>query len=297
MQHNDFVLKIKKLFPEITIISIFNGFKENILIQDKFGICSVNPNNLQRGHIPTIKTAINKTEYFKNLIKYINPNMNYEIVSEFISMKDNITYKDKYGLLTSSALTLYKGNKSSIRSAVNPTEYFINQAKEKFEKKFDYSLVEYKDSHKNVKIICKKHNQIFEATPSNHLNKSKIHGCPICGKESSLKFQQENAIGWKHSKWKLAGLKSKNFITFQLYVIYCWDKNEEFYKIGKTFTNIKNRFPNKTTMPYNYKIIKLIEGEAKFISELEVKYKKILKNFKYIPLINFKGKFECFKIK
>jgi len=54
---------------------------------------------------------------------------------------------------------------------------FITRAKKKHLNKFDYSLVEYKNMHIKVKIICPEHG-IFEQTPSNHLKK----GCYNCNK-------------------------------------------------------------------------------------------------------------------
>jgi len=45
---------------------------------------------------------------------------------------------------------------------------------------YDYSLIEYKNNHTKLKIICKRCNTIFECTPNNHL--SKKSGCPYCSK-------------------------------------------------------------------------------------------------------------------
>ena len=43
--------------------------------------------------------------------------------------------------------------------------------------KYDYSLVEYINNNIKVKIMCKKHNIIFEQTPGNHLSGK---GCGLC---------------------------------------------------------------------------------------------------------------------
>lgn len=52
--------------------------------------------------------------------------------------------------------------------------------------KYDYSLVDYKNSKTNVKIICKNPNHgIFQQTPSNHL---KGQGCPKCNESQGEKF-------------------------------------------------------------------------------------------------------------
>ena len=59
------------------------------------------------------------------------------------------------------------------------TEQFIEEAKKVHGDKYDYSLVNYINSHTKVKIVCPEHG-IFEQTPENHfLNKQ---GCAICAK-------------------------------------------------------------------------------------------------------------------
>jgi hypothetical protein len=63
-------------------------------------------------------------------------------------------------------------------------ELFINKSNKIHNNKYDYSLIEYKGSKINVKIICKEHG-IFEQTPSNHYKEN----CPNCSKIS--KYSQE----------------------------------------------------------------------------------------------------------
>lgn len=55
---------------------------------------------------------------------------------------------------------------------------FINQANELFNNKYNYSLVDYKQSHKKVKIICNKHGE-FKQTPANHLLGRGCHSCSV----------------------------------------------------------------------------------------------------------------------
>lgn len=51
-------------------------------------------------------------------------------------------------------------------------DWFIKRAKDKWGDKYDYSLVEYKDCKKKVKIIYKKTGEIFEQTPHLHLHRA-----------------------------------------------------------------------------------------------------------------------------
>ena len=48
------------------------------------------------------------------------------------------------------------------------------------------------------------------------------------------------------------GLKSKKFEDFKVYIIKCWNEEEEFYKIGKTYRKISRRFlkGNSIALPY-----------------------------------------------
>lgn len=61
-------------------------------------------------------------------------------------------------------------------------EIFIKKSLE-LHSKYDYSLVDYKNSKTKVKIICPEHG-VFEQTPNNHISKSQ--GCPKCSKVKRL---------------------------------------------------------------------------------------------------------------
>lgn len=78
-----------------------------------------------------------------------------------------------------------------IRAAVNRTKstgHFIEKAIIAHgEEKFDYSKVNYKHIHENVKIICNKHNLEFETSPGNFNRNS--YNCPECVKEASFELK------------------------------------------------------------------------------------------------------------
>lgn len=79
-----------------------------------------------------------------------------------------------------------------------------------------------------------------------------------------------------------------------VYIIACFDNNEFFIKIGRTYNSISQRFSGKK-MPYNYVILKSYSFTSliscsNFEKQLHKKYKK----YSYKPLINFKGYTECF---
>jgi hypothetical protein len=60
-------------------------------------------------------------------------------------------------------------------------EKFIERSNEIHNNRYDYSLIEYKNVHTKVKIICNLHG-IFEQIPWNHLNSE---GCPYCAKNKT----------------------------------------------------------------------------------------------------------------
>ena len=63
---------------------------------------------------------------------------------------------------------------------------FIAKARTVHNNKYDYSLVEYVNAHKKVKILCPEHG-VFEQNANNHLNGQ---GCPVCKsfKQRALKY-------------------------------------------------------------------------------------------------------------
>lgn len=168
---------------------------------------------------------------------------------------------------------------------------FIKKAKLVHGDRYDYSLVCYINQEVKVKIKCSKHG-VFEQSPNGHLANK---GCSKCGRESIEKSAKEKPTGWSITHWKLSAERSKNFDSFKVYIIKCWNDSETFYKIGRTFKTTNSRFRNKRFMPYNYEIVKeFIFDNAKDAFDKEADLKRLHKEFKYIPLKTFGGMHECF---
>lgn len=81
-----------------------------------------------------------------------------------------------------------KADKTSIRCAKSQ-EQFISEAKIVHDNKYDYSLVNYINSHTKINIICRDHG-IFSQLPTNHLDKKR--GCPKC--KGGVSITQEQFI-------------------------------------------------------------------------------------------------------
>ena len=94
---------------------------------------------------------------------------------------------------------------------------FIEKAKEIHGNKYDYSLVDYKNAHSKVRIICKKHG-IFEQLAYCHLDGG---GCPSCsmsnGEEIINNYLVENNITFETQK-RFEGLVDKSYLSYDFYI-------------------------------------------------------------------------------
>lgn len=170
------------------------------------------------------------------------------------------------------------------------TEVFIEKAKKIHGNKYSYDLVNYLSSKEKVIITCKKHGDFYQV-PDKHLIGN---GCRKCGFDSISRRKMENPTGWTYYNWIESSKTSKNFDSFKVYVIKCWNDEEIFYKVGRTFQKIKVRFKGRREMPYNYEVLNQYTGEAREMCELETKLKNENAKHSYTPKLKFHGKSECF---
>lgn len=275
-----------------------------------------------------------------------------KVTSETSKHKHYYILQTPFGLCKLRTDRWVLGRIPTILAAINPTEFFINQAKEVHGDKYDYSYVDYKNSSTKVKIICKDHG-VFEQTPHGHLLGKKCSKCRhdklaqlLIGSKEKLQYKsnivhnneyeiigeyikadikikikhlkcsriieqtpashiQGNSCpfcsyssGWSYSNWEKTAKNSKSFDSYKVYVIYCFNKdnNESFIKVGRTFNKIENRLRKNTKkFPYDFKIIKeIIFKNAIDCCEYE---RELLNKFainSYEPLKHFNGKYECF---
>lgn len=109
--------------------------------------------------------------------------------------------------------------------------------------------------------------------------------------------------GWINTKAKklLAGRGCVSCNTESLmdqgamiYIIRCFDSQEEFYKIGITTKSIEQRFIFPALMPYEYEVLSLQNGDRKKLYKFEALLLRLLKKYKYKPKKSFTGQTECF---
>lgn len=168
------------------------------------------------------------------------------------------------------------------------TQEYIEKARVVHGRKYDYSNITYSGSFIKISIFCPDHGYFIQ-TSASHLTG---RGCPNCKKTKISKARSLHPNVWNYSDWKKAAERSSLFDSFKVYLIRCSDQNEVFYKIGKTYKSIKQRF-RSSKLPYNFEIIETISGDARLISKLEHHIKKDNKEISYIPSIPFGGMHEC----
>lgn len=155
---------------------------------------------------------------------------------------------------------------------------FKNKANKRHNFYYNYDKTDYRGGSKSIIIICPIHGE-FQQTPNNHLQGN---GCRRCG-----------VPGYSKTDWLQYCNTHKN-IEPKVYIIRCFNNNEEFVKIGMTTKSIFKRF--QSNLPYEYEVIKEIKGSPEFVYDLEHSLHSKYKDFKYLPLISFGGYTECFKI-
>ena len=95
-----------------------------------------------------------------------------------------VGYNGKFFKTTPTKLLASK--KPIKHNFVENKEDFVYKAKKIFSNKYDYSKVEYKDSHTKVCIICPKHGEFWQ-TPNEHLTGHQCHKCNNSKMQDKLK--------------------------------------------------------------------------------------------------------------
>lgn len=261
-----------------------------VYVRDEFGVCLVSVIGLMKGIVPNIKTAVfpalyNKNRYNKihNYSRLCFDNTEYKRALRYVTVKCRV-----HGEFLSKPNWLLNGNSCSkcyndsrAEKISSNTKEFISKAIKRHNLPRDiYDRVDYVSAKGKVLIKCKVHNNYYSITPNDHLTG---YGCPVCGLASGGITREEY-------------IKSAKNGNNLVYFIRCWNEDEDFYKIGRTFKSVILRFGKGSSlrMPYNYEVLYEFKNDAAtiFDKELELLFK--YKEFKYNPNIYFEGRTECF---
>ena len=262
MKYNEQMYKeeVAKIYNgEIKVVSKFKGLSKPILCQDKYGVMSLGKARQLLHYTPTIKAALNKTEYFMNQLKELQPEIaeKLEPASEYMAAKTKMLFKTRYGLVSFTPDNLIHGHMPGIKSAVNRKEYFKNQLLFLYDSKYDF-IITSTDRHKGyVTLICPVHGEQRVDSDGIFLGK----GCPLCNKH------------WEKSD--------------MFYLVRLYDNNESFYKLGISHY-LKNgdirRFKEYRALGYNIEVIYTHQFDDYLeCREFETKLKRLIRHSLYIP--------------
>ncbi len=167
------------------------------------------------------------------------------------------------------------------------TEEFISKSELVHNKKYDYSLVDYKNNKSKIKIICPKHGEFIQRA-SAHIAKKRAQGCPSCDKSKKLTTSEFVRIakeihGNTYSYEKTIYKSTRDYVT-----ITCL-KHGDFKQIARIHMHNKCgcpkcSFENRSMSKEN------IINELK--NKFENKYKYSLENYENL---NSEITFICFE--
>ena len=199
----------------------------------------------------------NKTIQFIEKSKQIHGYKYDYSKSKYIKSDENITIICKiHGEFPQTPNNHISGancNKCGLESRKNkrktPIDEFIKKSNDKFNNKFDYSKVNYINSHTNIIIICPTHGE-FSQTPYHHL-KSKC-GCHDCGQINSSKSRTKDNNNFVEEIKNLFGVKfdySKvNYINSKTEIkLICIKHDKEFNMMPNTLLISKISCPDCIT--------------------------------------------------
>lgn len=262
-----------------------------------------------------MKSIRNGVEKFINKAQEIHGDKyDYSLVTDYISNKTKMKIICKnHGIFEQnykSHITKKYGCPKCGGVAKKTTEEFIKNAIIVHGDKYDYSLVEYENNSKKVKIICKKHG-VFEQQPNHHLFGQNCNICSGVKRKSVEEFilQSKEIHGDKYNyslvEYKnvstkvkiicpehgifeqlpsshLAGHKCyscKNKIRKEDQHLYIFiDTKYNLYKIGvsndvkRRCRELNSRYYN--TIDKNIKIIIIFEYKGILENEIHEKFKK-----------------------
>ena len=155
---------------------------------------------------------IHNYKYDYSLVNYVNNRTKVKIVCPIHGTFEQIPNTHLNG-----SGCIYCRNDSYSKKYSLSKEDFINKAKLIHDNKYDYSLVEYKNTKTKIKIICPAHG-VFEQEPKDHL---KGKGCPKCrsskGERRIREILKSKGIIFEEQK-KFKDLKDKTCLSYDFYI-------------------------------------------------------------------------------
>lgn len=184
-----------------------------------------------------------------------------------------------------NALRVSVTNKRILQDNAQRKANFVARAENVHAKKYDYSLVSYKNAHTNVTIVCPTHGS-FTQLPINHYSGC---GCPHCA--------QGDIVGGYNEQLFEAQPQLKLTDAF-LYLAKIEAITEKpFLKIGITVQRPKYRLSKLKALQYQYEFLAKQPMPLYKAYKLEQKLLSTYKQHRYFPTQKFEGYTECFETK
>lgn len=270
-KEEEFIKEVEAIYGNsIEVIGKYRGLNRDILVKDKYGLVKTNASCLLT-YKPNIKSAVNKTIYFMNMLKeaYIDI---YNFIcpeSEYEGMNNKMIFNTKHGLISVNPGSLMSGYMPNIRSAINRKKYFKNMLKEIYGDKYKFIINNTDRKNGTNFLICPVHGKVEFDNESIFLGT----GCKKCSTTNAPKTL--------------------------LYLIKLYNNDESFYKIGISGYSLKGnvkRYRQYKTLGYDTKeLLKINFDNELELREYELKLKHIIKPYLYLPKKwNYNISTECF---
>lgn len=174
LAHEQFISRLNNsnqyyIDGDFEIKGTYTHYNTPILVRDKYGECMVSPKALINGGKPNLRVAVNKAIYFYNKAidrnKYLKRG-EFAIITEFEDSRKPLLVKNEFGVCVMDTSSILKGQRPSIRTAVDKNSYFNNVLEKEFPLFFQsgweiYS--EYRGRHNGILVKCD--DIIYKTTP------------------------------------------------------------------------------------------------------------------------------------
>ena len=267
-------IKNKYAYNNLEFIDEYNGDSIKIIAMSRHGLVRVSPSSLLQGKFIDIRSAINKHTFFLSMLHNQNRRaLELLFITKCTTLTGKILVANSYGIMSIVARKLVAGVMPDIRSAIDKTSFFINNAIDIHGNKYDYSKVDYVGSNECVTIICHEHGE-FQQLPGGHLSG---RGCAHCGNERSRKAR----LRFTNMKEFIDELKIKNnwayenleFISEYTDII---SKLLTVTKFGNIWTTPRDLLDGKIpTIEVAINKTEFWINEMKFERGLQYKYEKV----------------------
>lgn len=242
----------------------------------------MNMYGLLEGNSLGFNSVLDSNKYFDYLYSQ-QTKTSYKRKSEYKGYETYMTMEcQEHGDFNSTPQSILNGIQCPECSKIartNTIDDFVKRAVKIHGSFYDYSNSEYKGFNSRIVISCPFHGE-FEQSVKGHLSGK---GCRKCADE-----QLSGVLS------NLARDKPDTKYLFYYLILWNDDKTEIFGKKGLTL-DIKQRFWG---LPYNYKVVEVIEGPIKELYKMEQKFFEQIRSEgkTYRPKKKFKGHTECFKL-